>query len=117
MIDITCCVWDSGFFTPLAETLSKYYSLDQTMRLPNPPYQLHLEMLSNLGEIIYYGAQGKVIVPKIKAKYGAVAGIGNTPEEAIESCKKHADKVKGDSVEIDVNAAEDAYEELKEYGI
>ncbi len=145
----------------------KYYLLDQTMRAPNPPYQLHLEMLSNLGEIIYYGAQGKIIVPKLKAKYGAVAvinsdfavknwisldipedarqwvkimnmcvindeiysvplyglseigaviGIGNTPEEAIENCKKHADQIKGDSVEIDVDAVEDACEELREHG-
>lgn len=53
------------------------YLIDMTCRCPNPPYQLHCLMWDNLAEIIYEGAKGNLVVPKAKAKYGAVAIINS----------------------------------------
>ena len=53
------------------------YLTDQTMRLPLPPYQLHLEMWDNLAECIYAGTQGILIEPKPIAKYGCVVMINS----------------------------------------
>lgn len=49
------------------------YLLDFTARQGNPPYQLFLSMVENLGEIYYNGAQGIVVEPKLKAKWGVIA--------------------------------------------
>ena len=43
-----------------------------------------------------------------------------TPEEAIEACKKHAEGVEGDLLEIDTDALDNALETLRdgdEYGV
>ena len=47
--------------------------IDMTMRFPNPPFQAQLEMIDNLAEIFYYGAQGIMVQPKWKAKYCTIA--------------------------------------------
>jgi hypothetical protein len=44
---------------------------------PNPPYQLYMELWENFAEIIYEGAGGKLIEPKPRAKYGAIAIINS----------------------------------------
>jgi hypothetical protein len=48
------------------------------------------------------------------AEVGAVVGIGDTAEAAIEMCKKNAEQIEGDSVEIDVAALDQALETLRE---
>ncbi len=38
-------------------------------RLPSPPSEIYQELISNLAEICYYGAEGILIEPKFTAKY------------------------------------------------
>ena len=47
------------------------YLIDATARAGSPPSELYSEFYLNLGEIIYEGAQGKMVEPKPIAKYGA----------------------------------------------
>ncbi|MGD1007933.1 MAG: hypothetical protein ABR980_11965 [Ignavibacteriaceae bacterium] len=68
--------------------------MDFTARFPNPPYQLHLEMTKNLGEIMYYGAQGEMIEPKYEDIYGVVAIFRSPTAEAFNLPIKVPDKVK-----------------------
>jgi hypothetical protein len=42
---------------------------DPTQRLPTPPSEIYQELISNLAEICWYGAQGELIEPKYNAKY------------------------------------------------
>jgi hypothetical protein len=46
------------------------YLTDPCMRNGSPPSELYTDLYENLAEIIYFGAQGKMIQPKFKAKYG-----------------------------------------------
>ena len=72
---------------------------DFTARLPNPPYQLHLDMIANLGEIMYFGSQGIMKEPRYLAKYGVVAIFKSETVEKFNLPIKIDDKVK-DSVKI-----------------
>jgi hypothetical protein len=64
-----------SFSTEIRIDKEHSYLTDFTGRMPNPPYQLHLEMIDNLGEIFYYGSQGVMKEPIYNSKYGAVAII------------------------------------------
>ena len=46
------------------------YCIDWTCRAPSPPNELWQELLENLSEIIWYGAEGVVVEPKARAKFG-----------------------------------------------
>ena len=46
------------------------YMIDATQRLPAPPNELMQEMIKNLGEIIWNGAQGILVEPQFEAEYG-----------------------------------------------
>jgi hypothetical protein len=43
---------------------------DPCCRCGSPVFELELEMIANLPDILWYGAEGKVIEPKIKSRYG-----------------------------------------------
>jgi hypothetical protein len=45
--------------------------LDPCARMATPPGEIMLEMFENLGEIVWNGAAGKLVEPKMKAKWGA----------------------------------------------
>lgn len=47
------------------------YMIDGCMRSPSPPNELWQELYSNFAEIVWYGANGIVVDPEPKAKYGA----------------------------------------------
>ena len=49
------------------------YLIDPTIRCPSPPIEGEMEMYSNLGEIIWRGAQGELVVPKPVGKYCTIA--------------------------------------------
>lgn len=49
----------------------KPYMIDQCARAGSPPSELYQEIYTNLGDIIWQGANGKVIDPIPAAKYGA----------------------------------------------
>jgi len=51
------------------------YLIDLTTRCPAPPSALYWEMIDNIGEIIIAGADGEVVDPSWKAKYGALAVV------------------------------------------
>jgi len=46
------------------------YMIDATCRAPCPPNELYQEMYENLAEIIYYGADGILVEPISKGKFG-----------------------------------------------
>jgi hypothetical protein len=49
------------------------YFIDPTCRFPSPPSQCMCEMIGNLGEVIWKGANGEVIEPEQSFKFGAQA--------------------------------------------
>lgn len=49
------------------------YFIDPTCRFPSPPSQCLCEMIRNLGEIIWHGANGILVEPEQTAKFGAQA--------------------------------------------
>lgn len=46
------------------------YMIDFTARTPCPPGEIYLCLYENLGEVIWEGANGNMILPKARAKYG-----------------------------------------------
>jgi hypothetical protein len=51
------------------------YPIDFTPRIPLPPGELYDVMIENISEIIWFGAEGILIQPKWKYKWGAVVII------------------------------------------
>lgn len=49
--------------------------LDPCCRCPNPGIGAEMEMIANLGEIIYQGAQGKLVQPVFDYEFGCQAAI------------------------------------------
>jgi hypothetical protein len=49
----------------------KPYMIDLCARAPSPPNELYQEQYSNLAECVWYGANGIVIEPEAKKKFGA----------------------------------------------
>lgn len=78
----------TGFNDKIADTLKQYkyrmfmsteirvgkdkvpYMIDFCGRCPSPPNELYQTMIENLGDIIWYGAEGILVEPIYKAKYG-----------------------------------------------
>jgi hypothetical protein len=46
------------------------YLIDMTCRTPIPPGDIYLELIENLGEVMWAGANGEMVEPKYKAQYG-----------------------------------------------
>lgn len=109
------------------------YVIDHTCRTPAPPMSLVLNMMTNLAQVIWFGAEGIMIQPKYSHEYGVLL-IGNSdflrenflpiyfPEEIRENVKlRFGMKQKGtyylipqttQSTEaIDVVATGDSFEE------
>ena len=61
----------------------KYYYIDPCCREGSPPSQVLCELISNWGEIMWEGADGKLVAPVAAAKYGIQAFIYS------ERCDKH----------------------------
>jgi hypothetical protein len=61
-----------GFLsTEIRETKDKAYLIDPCSRAGSPPSELYQEMIGNLAEVIWWGAEGIVIEPEYTAKWGA----------------------------------------------
>jgi len=43
---------------------------DPCCRCGSPPFELQLNMIENLAEILWFGAEGKMVQPEFKGKYG-----------------------------------------------
>lgn len=72
------------------------YFIDPTCRFPSPPSQVMCEMIGNLGEIIWHGANGELVEPEQIAQFGAQAifkvdrddwGVFEIPEEIDQFTK------------------------------
>jgi hypothetical protein len=70
------------------------YFIDPTCRFPSPPSQVMCEMIGNLGEVIWGGANGIMVEPEPAAKFGVQAiikvdrdewGVFDIPAELGES--------------------------------
>ena len=91
----------TGFNKVIAPTLKKYkyrggacteirvgkdkvaYMIDFCSRIGSPPAEIYSEAITNWGDIIWYGAEGKLIQPEIKYKFGVQFFI--TSEWAIKN--------------------------------
>jgi len=72
------------------------YFIDPTCRFPSPPSQVMCEMIGNLGEVIWHGANGELVEMEQNASFGAQAifhidrdewGIFEIPEEIDDFVK------------------------------
>lgn len=57
----------------ITEDDNKGYFIDPTMRAGSPPSQVMCEMIGNLGEIIWSGANGILVEPQPASKFGVQA--------------------------------------------
>ena len=141
------------------------YMIDFCSRSPSPPNELYQEQYDNLAECVWYGANGVVVEPKPKAKYGAeimlhsswadrgwqpveipeeirdfvklrncalingreyvipqavglpeigaVIGLGETIQEAVDQALKNAEQVKGYYIEAPTSALDEALEQIE----
>lgn len=66
--------------------------VDFTSRTPSPNFELYCEICTNLSEILFFGAQGKMIQPIFEKKYGVEVMIDSSFSEnkwqAVEIPKK-----------------------------
>jgi hypothetical protein len=62
------------------------YLIDPCCRMPSPPGELYQIMMTNLGDIVWYGAEGVLIEPEFSGKWGAELIL--TSEELAESWVK-----------------------------
>ena len=70
------------------------YLIDPTMRLANPPHQSQMEIIGNLPEIAWAGANGELVEPKIKARYCAQCTMTSEFAALGEVAFEIPDKVK-----------------------
>jgi hypothetical protein len=49
----------------------KAYLIDPCCRLGSPPSELYQNLIANIAEVMWYGAEGTLIEPEFKAKWGA----------------------------------------------
>lgn len=151
--------------TEIRVTHKHSYMIDFCARCGSPPSEIMLELITNLPDILWYGADGQCInmdvshkwaaeillestwadtnwqavqfpakirefvklrnLAKINGEYyvvpqssscpeiGAVVGIGNSMDAAVEMAKEHAKQVKGYFVDSFPTALDDAIEEMK----
>ena len=59
------------FSTEIREKGSKAYLIDLTCRHPSPAGEVEMMMFENLAEILWEGADGRLVNPVTKFKYGA----------------------------------------------
>ncbi len=62
------------------------FLIDLTCRQASPAGEVYCEMFDNLPEIMWEGADGKLVQPKISKKYGAQLML--TSDWAVEHCQK-----------------------------
>lgn len=68
------------------KTLSEFYFIDPTCRMPSPAGEEQLDMYVNLGDIVWKGSHGECVEPKMAAKF----------------CGESLIRYKGDSKELDL---------------
>jgi hypothetical protein len=51
--------------------------IDFTARIPSPPGELYMEMVKNISEVIWYGAEGILVEPEFEGKYGVEVMINS----------------------------------------
>ena len=66
---------ERGYCNFLSAEFRQDILIDFCARAPNPGIGVEMEMISNLGEIIYQGAQGNLIEPDFEFEYGIQAAI------------------------------------------
>lgn len=65
----------SAFGTEIKKTEDSFFFLDTTNRQPSPPGFIVMEMVKNLGEFMYYGADGFLVPFELEKKAGLQVNI------------------------------------------
>jgi len=76
----------------------KQYFSDPAMRVGSPIFELELEMMANLPDILWEGADGKLVEPEYKGKFGYEILVQSswvaTHPLLVEFPEKYKDKIK-----------------------
>jgi hypothetical protein len=152
--------------TEIREKGKKSFLIDVTARHASPAGEVYCGMFENLESVLMGGANGVIVNPETRYKYGAqvilcsewyslghwqpvrfpeeirkfvklynhcridgvdycvpqlanmkqlgsVVAFGNTPEEAIKTCKDRAEQMEGFDLETECDALDKAYEEMQ----
>lgn len=140
----------------------KPYELEPTCRYPSPAGEEQMELYANLPEIVFEGAQGRLVEPELNGRFaceamiehcgdeehprsmrvpdevrqwvklyniaqvvdrlwiapgcniiGAVVGIGDTPQEALDHLKDNASALKKEPVKVHVESLASILEEIE----
>lgn len=95
-----------GFFSLENRIVGKKsYMTDFTARMPCPPGSLYQEMVLNLGEVMWSGANGVIVPGKNAARYG-VELIMDSPWAAKHTCNIYFPKEISQFVKLKKNAIE-----------
>jgi hypothetical protein len=85
----------SAWGTEIKKTDDSFFFLDATCRQPSPPGFIILEMVSNLGEFMYHGAEGDMIDLELEEQVGLQvniysdwAGANHLPVEIPEEIRR-----------------------------
>lgn len=70
------------------------YLIDPCMRLGNPPHQSEMEIIGNMPEIAWAGANGDLVEPEIKARYCAQTTMTSEFAEEGEIAFEIPEKIK-----------------------
>lgn len=82
--------------------------LDPCFRFPSPAGEDKLELYANLPEIIWHGANGELVEPKMAARYSGAAGIAFTGQKDAWKSVKVPEEVRK-SVKLYASAYTDGY--------
>jgi len=89
-----------GFIsTEIRETKDgRAYLIDPCQRAGSPPSELYQNLIGNLGEVIWYGAQGLMIEPEYTDKWGAevllISEWADTHWQHVKFPEEFADNIK-----------------------
>lgn len=71
------------FSTEIRLTDKEDYFIDPTLRFASPPSQVMCDMITNLPEIIYLGANGELLEPEFAAKFGVQSLVEGHGEDEL----------------------------------
>lgn len=73
----------NAFSTEVRLTDEEDYFIDPTLRFGIPPSQVMVEMIDNLPEIIWSGANGELVEPEYAARFGVQAVVESKSEDCL----------------------------------
>jgi hypothetical protein len=83
----------------LKKTPHTSFMIDATCRVPSPPGGLWWKNVDNIDDMVWWGAQGKLVQPKFIKKYGCSIIMKSPDAEGQSLCVQYPDKIE-DNVKL-----------------